>query len=72
MISEFESAQRKAIQDIIKNKRGKKVEEAKTRIEDVEDNLNPLNEEIVKLVPSDDLEAVKAIVNQIVDILSRN
>jgi len=43
-----------------------------SRIEDLESVVNLRDENITKLVPSVDLEAVKRIVNQIVDILSRN
>jgi len=64
--------ERQALRSIADSKRAEREEQVETRVEDVEDNLNPLNEEIVKLTPSDDLDTVKRAVNQIIDILSRN
>jgi len=45
--------------------------EIMARLEDVENNMKPMDEPIGKLTPSEDLEAVKGKVNQLIDELNR-
>ena len=69
MIDEFVSAQAKAVKDIVARL---KESELASRVEDIEDNQELAEELIPKLTPSDDLETVKRVLNQVIDRLSKN
>ncbi len=56
----------------IKDSRTETVYSDKSSNQEVEDEVITVVNEILKLTPSDDLEAVKRAVNQIIDTLSGN
>ena len=62
---------RKDLEDLKKADLAKTRSEIMARLEDIENTLAPMDEPIGKLTPSEDLEAVKGKVNQLIDELNR-
>jgi len=48
------------------------IEEILARLEELEARIKNTRTKLLKLTPSDDLEAVKRAVNSIIDLLSKN
>jgi len=73
-MNEFQEAEQVALDATIKRKKDEIKEELGallTRLEDVEHNQIALEETIKELTPSDDLEAVKMRLNQVISTINK-
>jgi len=71
MTNEFELQELNGIVGLLAKRLDSTREKLQSRIEDVENNFKPLDEPITELTKSDDIEAMKAKINQLIKELNR-